>query len=92
MGAMPCYRKNCNSIFCNRYSGEYGYICGDCFYELSDLIYKNRTKGIKTDINRFMCSSKEQEDFLEDNEENIRKQIEEKLENIFQSFLIRDKR
>jgi hypothetical protein len=39
MGVMPCNRKNCENILCDRYSQTYGYICNECYHELveSDL-------------------------------------------------------
>jgi hypothetical protein len=38
MGVMQCDRKGCNNILCYRYSKKYGYICNDCFQELSTNI------------------------------------------------------
>lgn len=36
MSVMQCNRKGCNNILCDRYSKQYGYICSDCFLELSE--------------------------------------------------------
>jgi hypothetical protein len=35
MAIMACDRNNCINIMCDRYSSEYGYICNECFEELS---------------------------------------------------------
>jgi len=37
MGVMPCQREGCESILCDRYSRNYGYICNQCFNELVSL-------------------------------------------------------
>lgn len=37
MGVMGCFRNNCESIMCDRYSSEHGYLCNDCFEELVSL-------------------------------------------------------
>ena len=34
MGVMGCNRNGCESIMCDRYNSNFGYICGDCFAEL----------------------------------------------------------
>ena len=34
MGVKSCSRNGCESIMCDRYSTEYGYICYSCFDEL----------------------------------------------------------
>lgn len=34
MGVMPCHRKGCKNIMCDRYSEAHGTICDDCFNEL----------------------------------------------------------
>jgi hypothetical protein len=49
MGALPCYRGNCPSVMCDRYSEEYGYICNNCFEELV-------RRGAQTNIAAFMAS------------------------------------
>lgn len=36
MGVLRCARRNCSGIMCDRYSPNYGYLCGDCFSELVD--------------------------------------------------------
>ena len=46
-----CSRKGCEEVMCDRLSNHYGYICGDCFDELS-------AKGINTDIREFLDSHK----------------------------------
>ncbi len=50
MGVMSCNRRGCENIMCNRYSSEYGYICQDCFEELSTMH--------PLDIEAFMNSKK----------------------------------
>lgn len=37
MGVMQCDRLKCESILCDRYSSDFGYICSDCFDELVQL-------------------------------------------------------
>lgn len=34
MGVMPCSRRGCENIMCDRYSHKYGHICDECFQEL----------------------------------------------------------
>ena len=34
MGVMPCGRRGCDNILCDRLSDEFGYICNECFREL----------------------------------------------------------
>jgi len=34
MGVLPCARRNCDRIMCDRYSRKHGYICEDCYQEL----------------------------------------------------------
>lgn len=34
MGVMSCSRYGCESIMCDLYSSDYGYICYDCYQEL----------------------------------------------------------
>ena len=36
MGVLACDRSGCSNIMCDRLSGEFGYICNDCFDELVD--------------------------------------------------------
>jgi len=36
MGVMECRRPGCDTILCQRYSEEFGYICDDCFNEMKD--------------------------------------------------------
>lgn len=51
MGAMYCHREGCTNAMCQRYSERYGYICYDCFEEL--------TKSQTLDIEAFMKTPKE---------------------------------
>lgn len=37
MSVMQCDREGCESIMCDRYSSQYGYICDECFKELIAL-------------------------------------------------------
>ena len=37
MSVLACNRKDCESIMCNRLSDTHGYICEECFWELSNL-------------------------------------------------------
>ena len=34
MGVMPCARRGCENILCDRYSRTHGYICGECYSQL----------------------------------------------------------
>lgn len=70
MGVMPCSRKDCPHVLCNRRSRRFGYICYDCFEELSDL-------GPTKDIQEFMDSSPD------DKEENIAEMWRRRLEGVF---------
>jgi hypothetical protein len=36
MGIMPCNRRGCQAILCEKYSPKYGYICQNCYNELLD--------------------------------------------------------
>jgi len=50
MGVMRCDRYRCENIMCDRYSIDYGSICGECFDEL---------EASKTmDIGHFMATPK----------------------------------
>ena len=51
MGLMRCSRGNCERIMCDRHSNDHGYICDDCFEELTG-------KGVSTNIDDFMGSKK----------------------------------
>lgn len=39
MGVLPCSRKECPKIMCDRYSYTHGYICQECFEELKRAGY-----------------------------------------------------
>ena len=54
MGVMPCSRRNCPRILCDRYSSHYGYLCDSCFEELVHL-------GPSADVEEFMNSEPEAE-------------------------------
>jgi hypothetical protein len=41
MGVLPCQRNGCKNIMCDRYSYRYGYICNECFEELSKDCFTN---------------------------------------------------
>ena len=47
MGVMACSRQECESVMCDRYSHEYGYICNSCFEELV-------AAGAQVNIHSFM--------------------------------------
>lgn len=49
MSVMTCYRRDCGSIMCDRYSSKYGYICDGCFVELQAM-------GIGVNIKAFMAT------------------------------------
>jgi len=49
MGVLPCSRKRCDNVMCDRYSSEHGYICGRCFEELEE-------SGPNTNVEKFMWS------------------------------------
>lgn len=50
MGVLACSRNGCESIMCDYYSYEYGYICSECLDELRNKPF--------TDIKSFMQSPK----------------------------------
>lgn len=55
MSVMQCDRNGCDNIMCNRISGDYGYICNDCFAELCSI-----TRSLSgTRIMEFMKSEKQ---------------------------------
>jgi len=35
MGVLPCDRLDCENVMCDRLSRKYGYICDECFDELT---------------------------------------------------------
>lgn len=71
MSFIACNRRGCSNIMCGRYSYEHGYICDECFEELTGLY-----DVIK--ISEFMESEKP-------NKSNFdRFRAEEYLEKIFQ--------
>ena len=51
MGCKECSRAGCKNIMCDRYSPDYGYLCGDCFQELVQ-------SGAETSISKFMVTLK----------------------------------
>ena len=53
MGVMACSRKGCESILCDRYSPEFGYICNDCFEELCNEGETDIHTFMKTERNKF---------------------------------------
>ena len=57
MGVMACNRDGCRNIMCTRHSHEFGYICDECFEELTDFLL---VKGecAKFLIEEFMDSNK----------------------------------
>ena len=65
MSVCECGRVGCTIILCVRYSSKYGYICSECFAELSAAKPK---AGIKS----FMESPKDQgDDGVEYNYDNV---------------------
>lgn len=36
MGVSRCSKSGCDSVMCDRYSREYGYLCSECFQSLVD--------------------------------------------------------
>lgn len=51
MGVKQCNRNGCETILCDHYSPDYGYICNSCLRELSEITHR--------DITKFMNSKKE---------------------------------
>ncbi len=50
MGVLACDRKGCENIMCERYSGEYRYICYDCFAEMQeDENFKSNEEFMNTE-------------------------------------------
>ena len=56
MGVMACDRKGCDSIMCDKYSTEFGYICYSCLKELKGIQSNKELKF--EDIHRFMDTPK----------------------------------
>ena len=57
MGVMSCYRAECESIMCDYYATEFGYICNDCLQELRDY-QKQHPEMTLTDIKEWMSKPK----------------------------------
>ena len=36
MGVLECDRRGCDNIMCDRYSDKYGYLCWECYNELTE--------------------------------------------------------
>lgn len=51
MSVLACDRKGCDNIMCDRYSHDHGYICNECYDELTTEIFK-------MDITTFMRTNK----------------------------------
>lgn len=51
MGVKECNRMQCESIMCDAYSSEFGYICPNCLEEMKEA---QKTKGFK--IKEFMST------------------------------------
>ena len=54
MGVLQCDRKGCEHVMCDRLSDRYGYICWECFEEL--------TESGTIDIRAFMRQEREHEE------------------------------
>ncbi len=50
MGVMACDRRECENIMCDMYSPKFGYICAECYEELTSRVQS---------IEEFMESPKE---------------------------------
>ncbi len=50
MGVMACNRRECENIMCDIYSPKFGYICAECYGELTSEVQS---------IEEFMDSPKE---------------------------------
>jgi hypothetical protein len=37
MSVLACDRAGCDNVMCDRFSDDYGYICWECFNELTEL-------------------------------------------------------
>lgn len=63
MGVMSCYRKDCESILCDTYVDDIGYVCSECQREFNDYLDKENvphgTEGeIKEALRDFMKTRK----------------------------------
>lgn len=47
MGVLLCHREGCDNIMCDRYSGDFGYICSECFEELEE----SQTRDVEAFMN-----------------------------------------
>ena len=56
MSVLSCERYCCSNIMCDRHSNEHGYICDECFTELTQN---------QTSIRKFMRSEKPDETWQE---------------------------
>lgn len=84
MGAMVCFREDCEHALCDRYSREFGYICWRCFDELKKYC---KVKGNCSPeiIREFMKTSAYTPVFDPNVETNpeLEKRIEEYLDSVF---------
>lgn len=65
MGVMSCHRPDCDSIMCDTYVDDVGYVCRECQREFSDYLEKvnvpHGTEGeIKEALRDFMPTRKGQ--------------------------------
>lgn len=84
MGAMVCFRMDCENALCHRYSREFGYICWRCFDELKKYC-KVKSNCSPETIREFMKTSSYTTVFDPNPEEHSEweKRMEEYLDTVF---------
>lgn len=73
MGVLACNRTGCESIMCDYYSNEYGYICSECLNELRNRPF--------TEIRSFMQSPKSAVSWHSNWEELLEQEFKSRWEN-----------
>jgi hypothetical protein len=85
MGVLACDRDGCTNIMCDRYSHNFGYICGDCFSEMVDYILVNgKFSSLSEDVREFLNTPKRSKD-----ETSLREDIWKILDEEFQCEEVR---
>lgn len=65
MGAKYCSRNCCDSIMCDTYISQVGYICKDCIeefkkYVISEQLVLNRNSKVIEELYKFIMTKKDE--------------------------------
>ena len=58
MGVLACDRYTCDSIMCDHYIPEVGYMCDECITEFKEYIACDHSVGLVSKLKDFMGTSK----------------------------------